>query len=260
MDTTLIHSIARMIDHALLHPTLTDAELRAGCALALRYEVASVCVKPYAIPLAADLLAGSDVRVGTVIGFPHGSNATIIKVAETVQACRDGAVEIDMVVNVGKVLSEDWTYVEAEIRTIHETCRANGAILKVIFENDFLTNNQSKIGLCTICSAVGVEFVKTSTGFGFVKDADGTYNTVGATLADLQLMLDHVSPAVGVKASGGIRTLNDLLTVREMGVTRVGTSSTAAILDEAHRQFGEVPLSVALDEDRDVDGSRDVGY
>lgn len=260
MDTTLLRSIARMIDHALLHPTLTDTELRAGCALALHYEVASVCVKPYAIPLAAHLLAGSTVRVGTVIGFPHGSNATVIKVAETVQACRDGAVEIDMVVNVGKVLSEDWAYVEAEIRAIHDTCRANEAILKVIFENDFLTNNQSKISLCTICSAVGVEFVKTSTGFGFVKGSDGTYNTAGATLPDLQLMLDHVGPAVQVKASGGIRTLDDLLTVRDMGVSRVGTSSTAAILDESRRRFSEVPLNVASDEDRAVDNSRDVGY
>lgn len=260
MDTTLIRSIANMIDHALLHPTLTDSDLRDGCALALHYDVASVCVKPYAIPLAAELLAGSDVRVGSVIGFPHGSNATIVKVAETVQACRDGAVEIDMVVNIGKVLSADWSYVEAEIRTVHETCLANGAILKVIFENDFLTDDSAKIYLCTLCSAVGVEFVKTSTGFGFVKGPDGTHNTAGATLPDLQLMLDHVGPTVQVKASGGIRTLDDLLTVKSIGVTRVGTSSTAAIMEEAHRRFGDISLSVFLDASRSTDNLRDVGY
>jgi deoxyribose-phosphate aldolase len=260
MDTPLLRTIAKMIDHALLHPTLTDPELRDGCALALRYDVASVCVKPYAVPLAAELLAGSDVRVGTVIGFPHGSNATIIKVAETVQACRDGAVEIDMVVNVGKVLSADWAYVEADIRAIHETCAANGAILKVIFENDFLTDNTAKIQLCTICSAVGVEYVKTSTGFGFVKGPNGGHNTAGATPPDLQLMLDHVSEAVQVKASGGIRTLDDLLAVKEMGVTRVGTSSTAAILEEAHRRFGDSFQHVVTDEGRSAGDSRDVSY
>ncbi|WP_080241664.1 deoxyribose-phosphate aldolase [Spirosoma rigui] len=255
-----IRSIANMIDHALLHPTLTDPELRDGCALALRYNVASVCVKPYAIPVAAEILAGSDVRVGTVIGFPHGSNAAVIKVAETVQACRDGAVDIDMVVNIGKVLSADWAYVEAEIRAVHEACVANGAILKVIFETDFLTDDTAKRHLCTICSAVGVEFVKTSTGFGFVKGPDGGYHTTGATLPDLQLMLDQVGPAVQVKASGGIRSLNDLLAVKELGVTRVGTSSTAAILDEAHRRFGD-PASDLFDSEQRATGPvRDVGY
>jgi deoxyribose-phosphate aldolase len=165
----LIREIAKMIDHSLLHPTMTDADLREGCELALKYDVASVCVKPYAVAMAAQLLTGSNVLVGTVIGFPHGNSATNIKIAETVQACQDGAVEIDMVVNIGKVLGEDWAYVQEEIKAVHDACKAHGAILKVIFENDFLPDDRFKIRLCEICTAVGAEFVKTSTGYGFVK-------------------------------------------------------------------------------------------
>ncbi|MBD2701370.1 deoxyribose-phosphate aldolase [Spirosoma sp. BT702] len=238
MSATLIREIAKMIDHALLHPTLTDDELREGCELALKYNVASVCIKPYAVPLAAELLAGSDVMVGTVIGFPHGSNATAIKVAETVQACRDGAVEIDMVVNIGKVLGENWGFVQDEIQAIHDACKANVVILKVIFENDFLPDDAHKIKLCQICTEVGAEFVKTSTGFGFVKGSDSKYDYRGATEHDLRLMLDHTGPNVKVKASGGVRTLDELLKGKEMGVLRVGTSSTAAIMEEAYRRFG----------------------
>ncbi|RYF67745.1 MAG: deoxyribose-phosphate aldolase, partial [Cytophagaceae bacterium] len=133
-NPTLIRELAKMIDHSLLHPTFTDAELRDGCAVALHYDVASVCIKPYAVSLAAELLAGSDVLVGTVIGFPAGNSTTAIKVAETIQACRNGAVEIDMVVNIGKVLGGDYRYVRDEIKAVHEACLAHGAILKVIFE------------------------------------------------------------------------------------------------------------------------------
>lgn len=245
MNTTLIREIAKMIDHSLLHPTMTDAELRDGCALALKYNVASVCVKPYAVSMAAELLSGSDrsagaVLVGTVIGFPHGNSATSIKVAETEQACRDGAVEIDMVMNIGKVLGGNWSYVETEIKAVHDACKAHGAILKVIFENDFLPDDAYKIRLCEICTAVGAEFVKTSTGYGFVKGSDGKYGYEGATVRDLQLMLDHVGPDVRVKAAGGIRTLDGLLTVKEMGVSRLGASATAAIMEEAYRRFGDV--------------------
>jgi deoxyribose-phosphate aldolase len=238
MNPVPVREIAKMIDHALLHPTLTDAELRAGCELALAYDVASVCIKPYAVETATELLSGSDVLVGTVIGFPHGSNSISLKVAETIQACRDGAVEIDMVVNIGKVLSEDWAYVANEIRAVHGTCQAYKAILKVIFENDFLLTDTFKIRLCEVCTEVGVAFVKTSTGFGFVKGADGKYDYIGATEYDLQLMLTHVGPNVQVKASGGIRTLDELLRVKGLGVTRVGTSSTTAIITEAYRRFG----------------------
>ncbi|WP_461117239.1 deoxyribose-phosphate aldolase [Spirosoma jeollabukense] len=244
MIPTPIREIAKLIDHALLHPTLTDAELRAGCELALTYNVASVCIKPYAVSMASEHLAGSDVLVGTVIGFPHGSNSISLKVAETIQACRDGAVEIDMVVTIGKVLSEDWAYVKAEIQAVHETCRAESAILKVIFETDFLPTDSLKIRLCDICTDVGVEFVKTSTGFGFVKGPGGTYDYVGATKHDLELMRKYIGPRVQVKASGGIRTLDELLRVKKTGVTRVGTSATVAIMTEAYHRFGHVVPSL----------------
>ena len=238
MNTPLISDIAKMIDHALLHPALTDAELRAGCGLVLTYDVASICVKPYAVHITTEFLAGSTMRVGTVIGFPHGNSAIRIKAAEAEQACRDGAVEIDMVVNIGKVLSDDWAYIRNELQAVHTICQEHKALLKVIFENDFLPDNAHKIRLCQICTEIGVEFVKTSTGFGFVKGKDGKYTYEGATVEDLQLMLTHVGPSVRVKASGGIRTLDELMLVREMGVARVGTSSTASIMAEAHRRFG----------------------
>lgn len=222
--------LARLIDHALLSPLLTDAELEAGCRLALTYGVAAVCIKPYAVSLAAGILAGSDVAVCTVIGFPHGSHATSVKVAETLQAIRDGATEIDMVVNLGKVRGGDWNYVGTEITAIHQACRENGAILKVIFENDYLTDEQ-KIRLCALCEEV--EYIKTSTGFGFPKP-DGTVYR-GATTDDLALMLAHAGKGVRVKASGGIRTLDTALALREMGIARIGTSSTVAILEEARQ-------------------------
>ncbi|MFN3379694.1 MAG: deoxyribose-phosphate aldolase [Runella zeae] len=238
MNTTLIKSIAKMIDHSLLHPTLTDDELREGCELALKYNVASVCIKPYAVKMATDILNGSDVLVGTVVGFPHGSSTVEIKVAETEQACLDGAVEIDMVVNIGKVLSKDWEYVREEIVAVKAACVKHGAILKVIFENDFLPEDEFKIQLCKICTDAKTEFVKTSTGYGFVKGSDGKYSYEGATLSDLQLMLDHVGEGVLVKAAGGIRTLDGLLKVKEMGVARLGASATAVIMEDAYRRFG----------------------
>ncbi len=254
-NTTLIREIARMIDHSLLHPTLTDAELREGCAVALKYDVASVCIKPYAVAMAAELLAGSDVLVGTVIGFPAGSSTTAVKVAETIQACRDGAVEIDMVVNIGKVLSEDWDYVRNEIRAIHEACLAHGAILKVIFENDYLPSTKYIIKLCQLCTEVGAEFVKTSTGYGFVKGTDGKYSYEGATIPQLQVMLDAVGPGVQVKAAGGIRTLDGLLQVKAMGVTRLGASATAVIMEDAYRRFGEASPDAPM-----VDVTEGKGY
>lgn len=240
MNTAKIRSLAKMIDHSLLHPTLTDAELLEGCKLALKYDVASVCIKPYAVKMATELLAGTDVLVGTVIGFPHGNSTVSIKVAETIQACKDGAVEIDMVVNIGKVLANDWTYVQEEIQAVKTACKHHGAILKVIFENDFLPEDSFKIKLCEICTAVGAEFVKTSTGYGFVKGSDGKYSYEGATEHDLRLMLDHVGPGVLVKAAGGVRTLDGLLKVQEMGVARLGASATAAIMEDAYRRFGLV--------------------
>ncbi|RPI44037.1 MAG: deoxyribose-phosphate aldolase [Bacteroidetes bacterium] len=222
--------IAKMIDHSLLHPTMDDRTLREGIELARKYHVASVCIKPYAVKLAAEMLEGSDVMVCTVVGFPHGNSRVDVKVFETERAIADGAVEIDMVVNTGKVLSGDWEYVTGEIRAVKEVTGKHGAALKVIFENDFLPEDEYKVRLCRICSELKVEFVKTSTGYGFVKQADGSYNYKGATDHDLALMRSHSSPGVQVKAAGGVRTLEDTLRVRELGVTRIGATATESII------------------------------
>lgn len=222
-------SLVAMIDHALLHPTLTDAELRSGCELARDLGVASVCVKPYAVGLAMEVLDGSGVSVGTVVGFPHGSNVPEIKLLETRFACEQGAREVDLVVNVGKVLSEDWDYVENEIRNVVDTAHSFGAITKVIFENDYLEDDRLKVKLCEICRRVGAEFVKTSTGFGFVKQPNGDYNYRGATEHDIQLMCDAAGPDMQVKAAGGIRSFDDAQKMVDLGVTRLGTSASAAI-------------------------------
>lgn len=229
--------LAKMIDHSLLHPTMSDDELKAGCELAKTYNVASVCIKPYAIPLAVDALKNSDVLVGTVIGFPQGNSTIAIKVAETLEACDMGAKEIDMVVNIGKVMSGDWAYVKQEITAVFNACASKDAILKVIFENDFLTSDEQKIKLCEICSEIGVGFVKTSTGYGFVKGPDGKYSYEGATYHDLELMRKHSDDSIEVKAAGGVRTLEDLLAVKALGVTRVGATATVAILEAAKNQF-----------------------
>ena len=230
MSKVTEYEIAKMIDHSLLHPTMDDQVLKEGIQLAKKYNVASVCIKPYAVKLAADLLRGSDVMVGTVIGFPHGNSKVEVKVFETERAIEDGAVEIDMVVNTGKVISEDWTYVDDEIGKVVAVTKKHGAALKVIFENDFLPDDVYKIKLCEICSKYKVAFVKTSTGYGFVKQQDGSYNYRGATVEDLTLMRRHTDPDVQVKAAGGVRTLEDTLRVRELGVTRIGATATEAIL------------------------------
>jgi len=222
--------IAKMIDHSLLHPTMDDKILKEGCELAKKYNVASACIKPYAVKMAVDILKDSDVMVGTVIGFPHGGNTVEVKVFETEQAIADGAVEIDMVVNIGKVLSEDWKYIEEEIKAIKHACDKGNAALKVIFENDFLPEDKYKIKLCEICSNLKVAFVKTSTGYGFNKQPDGSYNYKGATEHDLKLMRAHSIPEIEVKAAGGVRTLEDTLKVRKLGVTRIGATATEAII------------------------------
>jgi deoxyribose-phosphate aldolase len=237
LKLTLVQELGKMIDHSLLHPTMTDHDLEEGCALAARYEAASVCIKPYYVARAAQLLAGTGVEVGTVIGFPHGSSTVENKVLETIEACKAGATEIDIVVNIGKVLSRDWAYITDEVRRLTEVTHTHGAIIKVIFENDFLPEDSFKIKLCEICSAVNADFVKTSTGYGFVKGADGRYGYLGATEHDLQLMRKHAAPQVQIKAAGGVRTLDELLKVRSLGVTRVGATATAAMIEEAKRRF-----------------------
>ncbi len=227
MSNPTYRDIAKMLDHSLLKPTLTDAELLEGCRLAREYDVASVCIKPYAVKMAAEVLAGSTVAVGTTIGFPHGGHVTTLKVAEAKQAIQDGARELDMVVNIGKVLSDDWQYVGGDILAVVETAHDAGALVKVIFENCFLHDEQ-KERLCILCGEVGADFVKTSTGYG---DA-------GATDHDLRLMRHFAPPKVQVKAAGGVRSYERLLAVRALGVTRVGATATKEILDDCKQQMG----------------------
>ena len=229
--------LAKMIDHSILHPTLTDEDLKRECQVAKEYDVASVCVKPYAVKQAVELLKNSDVEVGCVIAFPHGNSSTQVKVFETQKAIEDGATEIDMVVNIGKVLDEQWDYVEEELAEIVKVTKGNNAILKLIFENDYLPEDKYKIKLCEICTKLNIDFVKTSSGFGFVKGSDGKYSYEGATDHDLELMRKHSGKEVQVKAAGGVRTLDGLIRVKELGCTRCGATATVKILEEAKKRF-----------------------
>ncbi|MBD3267745.1 deoxyribose-phosphate aldolase [bacterium] len=219
--------IAKMIDHSLLNPTLTVDDLEKGCALALQYNAASVCILPYYLKRCAEILDGSTVKASTTIGFPHGGHGMEVKLAETVKALKDGGEELDMVVNISKVVSGDWDYVKNEIAEITQHVHDYEQKVKVIFENCYLNNDQ-KLKLCEICSEIGVDWVKTSTGYG----------TGGATLEDLKLMVDHTPDSVQVKAAGGVRDLDKLLEVRALGVTRVGASRTKDILDECKKRIG----------------------
>lgn len=230
-----LRSLSKMIDHSLLHPVLTDAAIVEGCRLAKQYDVATVCVKPYAISLAGSILDRSGVEVCAVVSFPHGSSTTATKVRESEDAVANGAAEIDVVVNIGKVLGDDWDYVSREIRAINTAVVDRQALLKVIFENDYLEDRHI-IRLCEICSEHGVAFVKTSTGYGFVKQANGMYAYAGATDHHLRLMRKHSAPLVSIKAAGGVRTLDDLLRVRDLGVSRIGATATQEMLEEAKRR------------------------
>jgi deoxyribose-phosphate aldolase len=230
--------LAKMIDHSILHPTMTDEDLKRECEVAKKYDVASVCVKPYAVPQAAELLKGSDVLVGCVIGFPAGNSAIEVKVFEAEKACKDGAVEIDMVINIGKALQGDWEYLEKEIGAVTQACHQHNAIVKVIFETDYVTRKEDIVKLCQICTAVGADYVKTSSGFGFVKGKDGKYSYEGATIPNLKLMKASVGPKVKVKAAGGVRTLDGLIAVHEAGCTRCGATATISMMEEAVKRFG----------------------
>ncbi|KAJ5702670.1 hypothetical protein N7488_010218 [Penicillium malachiteum] len=230
-----------MIDHSLLHPTMTDDDIIAGLNISKKYNVATACIKPYSIGLAKQELAGTNVDICAVIGFPHGNSTTECKVHEAIEAGMVGAKEIDMVVNVGKVLGGDWDYVTEEIKLINEAVTGSGAILKVIFENDYL-QPEHIIKLCKICTELQVAFVKTSSGYGFVKQSDGSHNYLGATVRDLKLMREHSGPDVQIKAAGGVRTLDDLLHFMSLGVTRIGATATVAIMKAAkERGIGEEP-------------------
>jgi deoxyribose-phosphate aldolase len=213
--------IAKTIDHSLLKPELDDAAVEAGCRLAAKYDTASVCVRPADVKRAKAILDGTDVAVGTTIGFPHGNHVTAIKVAEAKQALADGATELDMVIQIAALKSGRDADVEADIRAVVEVGHAAGALVKVIFENAYLTDDE-KIRACHLTEAAGADFVKTSTGFA----------PTGATIEDLRLMRANTSPHVRVKAAGGVRTLDALLEVMEVGVSRIGATATVAIIEE----------------------------
>ena len=234
-----VTELAKMIDHSILHPTMTDEDLKRECEVAAKYNVVSVCVKPCAVKQAVELLKGTDVLVGCVIGFPSGNSAIEVKVFETETACNDGAVEIDMVINIGKALGGDWDYIEREIDAVTKACHKNGAIVKVIFETDYITKEADIVKLCQICTQAEADYVKTSTGYGFVKQPGGDYNYKGATIPVLKLMKENIGPKVKLKAAGGVRTLDQLLEVQAAGCSRSGATATAAILEEAKKRFGQ---------------------
>jgi deoxyribose-phosphate aldolase len=225
MDYTC-QDIAKMIDHSLLRPELTEDDIRNGCEIAVKYDVATVCCSPCDVALVATLLADSDVKPTTVIGFPHGYNTTEVKKFEAEQAIKDGALELDMVLNISKLLSSDYDYVKKDIEAVVEVAHRHKVAVKVIFENYYLTDEQ-KIKACQISEEAGADFVKTSTGF-----AGG-----GATLKDLRLMRDNVSGKMQVKAAGGIRDLDMALKVREIGCTRFGATRTETIMEQCYKRI-----------------------
>jgi deoxyribose-phosphate aldolase len=234
--------IAKTIDHSLLRPELDDGFVEAGCRLAAEYDVASVCVRPVDVRRAGAILAGTDVKVGTVIGFPHGNSTTVTKVFEAHQALEDGAVELDMVIDIGALKSGRDVDVQTDIAAVVETAHAGGAIVKVIFENHYLIADEI-VRACHLTEAAGAEFVKTSTGFA----------ASGATHEDIALMRRSVSDHVQVKAAGGIRTLDALIEVMNLGVTRVGATATKTIIDDFRaRKSGTAPVAAGA-------GARETG-
>lgn len=226
--------LAKMIDHSLLNPTMDAAEMEAGIDLAIAYDVASVCIMPYYLKRCAERLAGTTVKASTTIGFPHGGHTTEVKAAEAKRAIADGCEELDMVVNISQVLSGNWDYVREDIKTIVDITHEAGQKIKVIFENCYLNDDQ-KIKLCEICSELGADWVKTSTGYG----------TGGATMEDLKLMRKHSANHIQVKAAGGVRDLDALIEVKEIGVSRCGASRTKSMLDPLREKLGMPAVEVA---------------
>ena len=224
--------IAKMLDHSTLQPNLTQEDIRKGCEIALQYHTASVCARPADIPLVAKLLQGSDTKVCTVIGFPHGNHKPEVKLAEAESALNDGCHELDMVLNVGRLIEGDDQYVESEIQAICDLAHSRGAKVKVILETCYLTDEQKKRA-SEICTHVGADWVKTSTGYG----------TGGCTLEDLRLMRSASGPQVQVKGSGGIRDLDTVLAARTLGASRCGVSATVNIMQEAEKRYAEGTLT-----------------
>jgi len=229
--STSYEDFAKMIDHALLHPTTTVEQFEKGVDVALAYDVASVCIMPWYLQRCTERLAGSTVKPSTVIGFPHGGQRASVKRAEAMVALEDGAEELDMVVNISAVLSGQWRIVRDDVAAIVSMTHDRGKKVKVIFENCYL-NDEQKIRLCDISAEAGADWVKTSTGFG----------TSGAVLEDLRLMRRHCPESVQVKAAGGVRDYATMLEVRAIGVSRIGTSGTAKLLDEVRAALGRSPI------------------
>jgi deoxyribose-phosphate aldolase len=226
--------LSKMIDHSILNPTSNLADLEAGIDLAIAYDVASVCILPYYLKRCAARLAGTKIKSSTTIGFPHGGHTTAIKRAEALRALDDGCQELDMVVNISQVLSGQWDYVRNDIAAVTEVAHIAHQKVKVIFENCYL-NDAQKIELCKICSDLDADWVKTSTGYG----------TGGATIEDLKLMRQHAAPHIQIKAAGGVRDLQTLLSIRALGVSRCGSSRTQEILDAARAKLNIEPISLA---------------
>lgn len=237
MNTAYLQ-LSKMIDHSLLVPTLTVQQLEAGCQLALAYDVASVCIMPYYLQRCSQILAGSTVHASTTIGFPHGGHTTQVKRLEAERAIQDGCQELDMVVNISQVLSGNWGYVSQDIAAVINVAHAAGRKVKVIFENCYLDQSQKR-QLCQLCTELGADWVKTSTGYG----------SGGATIEDLQLMLESVGPQVQVKAAGGVRDLPMLKKIQTMGVTRCGASATKSILDAARLELGLEPIQTSIEQE-----------
>jgi deoxyribose-phosphate aldolase len=252
MENYTYDEISGMIDHALLHPTLSEKELLMGCRLAHDYSTATVCVKPCDVERANHLLSNSTTGVCTVIGFPHGANTREVKIRETQLACEQGASEVDLVLNLGRAMNGDWDYVESEINEVRETAHSTGAKLKVIFENDYWMKGGAEMSadgikekLCQICTHAGADWVKTSTGFGYVRQADGQLATRGATEHDVALMVRACMGKSQVKAAGGVKGFSTLLNMRALGATRIGTSSTQKILDECRTSLGLTVITIS---------------
>lgn len=231
MPDVSARDIAKMIDHSLLNPVMTKKDILEGCEIAAKYDTATVCVKPSFVEVAAEALKGTDVLVTTVIGFPHGSNLTEVKVFEAEKALAQGCKELDMVLDIGKLLGGEYDYVEQDVKAVADITHKHGAILKVILENAYL-NSELIEKACQICERAGADFVKTSTG----------YAPSGATLPDLRLMRATVSDKVRVKAAGGVRTLDAALKVRAAGVSRFGATATVKIMEDAYKREADGTL------------------
>jgi len=244
-----VAQVAAMIDHSLLRPELTLADVTEGCAIAADHQVMSVCCKPADVTHAGRVLAGTAVKVGTVVGFPHGSNTTPTKVVEARRALDEGARELDMVINIGRLRGGDHLYVGSDIRAVVEVAATTGALVKVIFENAYLTDDE-KVTACHLTEEAGADFVKTSTGFA----------ATGATMDDLRLMRRSVGPGVQVKAAGGVRTLDTLLAMVAIGVTRFGATATVAMLADATARAATGELSVPSTTQPDVANSVSAEY